>query len=179
MGPVFESSKLVSVNEKKGNSFLLKNKRNKCMSSGPLNKYGPYESNCNQNEKQQHWKWCEDNKLCNHMGQFLSKEYIGVYTEPNGKTEKVFHIKLSSLSKYLDQKWRTTALGQLVDTKDGLCVGVAYNSVDRQHLLIKVKSCDEKDDGQFWSLESATFSTLETQFKKYEVSDKPSNYGNC
>jgi len=75
----------------------------------------------------------------------------------------------------LVQNWRATDLGQLVDIEDGLCLGVAYNSIDRQHLLIQVKACDEKDDGQFWSFESTTVSTLEARFKKLDFSDKPTS----
>ena len=175
MSPVFESSKLVSINEKKGKSFLLKNKRNKCLSWGLLNPHGPHEDDCDSKDKYQHWRWCNDNQLCNHFNKFLSKEYTGIITYPNGKIEKKFRLKLLESSKYVDQNWSTTGLGQLIDIKDGLCLGVAYNSVDLQHLLIKVLSCDEKDDGQFWSFESATFSTPKAQLKKLEFSDKPSN----
>lgn len=121
------------------------------MSSGPLNRYGPYESSCDLNDKTQHWKWCSDNKLCNHLGQFLSKKYIGTSTDPNGKTKKLFSMKLLGFSNNFDQNWRVTASGQLVDGEYGLCLGVEYNSVDRQHLLIGIKSCDEKDSAQFWS----------------------------
>jgi len=109
------------------------------------------------------------------MDQFLSKENIGLSTEQNGKTKKVFLIKLSSSTKHFDQNWRATPLGQLVDIKDGLCVGVGYNSVDRQHLLITVKSCDEEDDGQFWSFESITLSTPEAKSKKSDFSNKPTS----
>jgi len=121
------------------------------MSWGLLNWHGPYEDNCESKDKYQHWKWCEDNKICNNMGQFLSKKYIGDSIESNGKTEKLFRVIISSLSKDLVQNWRATDLGQLLDIEDGLCLGVSYNSVDRQHLLMAVKSCDKQDGAQFWS----------------------------
>jgi len=102
---------------------------------------------------------------------------LGLNTYPNGTTEKGFHIKLldSSSSKDVVQKWSATGLGQLVDIEDGLCLGVSYNSVDRQHLLIDVQSCEEKDDAKFWAFESLTFSKSEAQFKKFDFSDKPTS----
>ena len=120
-----KASEMIPLTRKDGKTYLLKNKRNKCMSCGFLNRRFPYEDNCDPKDKYQHWKWCEDNKICNHMGQFLSKKYIGDSTEPNGKTEKLFHIIISPWSKDLVQNWRATDLGQLVDIKDGLCLGVA------------------------------------------------------
>ncbi len=151
--PTFELSKMVSENKKDEKSYLLKNKRNKCMSSGRLNPYGPYETVCNPKDKDQHWKWCGDGNICNHSGKLLSKTHSSTAPEPNGKIVKIFSIKLLGLdkSKTFNQKWRATNLGQLVDSIDGLCLGIACNSVDRQHFLLAAKTCDEKDDGQFWS----------------------------
>ncbi len=125
------------------------------MSCGILNRRFPYEDTCDPKDKYQHWRWCSDNQLCNCFGKFLSKEYLGLETYPNGTTKKGFHIKLleSSSSEKVVQKWSVTGLGQLIDIEDGLCLGVAYNSVDRHYLLISVRSCDEKDDAQFWSFE--------------------------
>jgi len=166
------------VNEKEGTSFLLKNNRNKCMSSGPLNKYGPYESNCNPNEKEQHWKWCGDKNICNHLGKLLSKKHVGSEGDGNGKRTNIFSINLLDFdtSNFVDQTWRETDMGQLIDIKNGLCLGVAYNSVDRQHLLITVKSCDVKDDGQFWSFDSiltpTSISTSRPQVMGFNFSGK-------
>ena len=173
--PAIEASEMIPLTRKDGKSYLLKNKRNKCMSCGFLNRRFPYEDNCNPKDKYQHWRWCGDNQFCNYLGKFLSKEYLGLDRYPNGTTEKGFHIKILESSKDVVQKWSATGLGQLVDIEDGLCLGVSYNSVDRQHLLIGVQSCEEKDDGQFWSFESLTFSTSEDQFKKFDFSDKPTS----
>lgn len=172
--------------KRKEKVFLLKNKRNKCMSSESANPHGggpnlPYETNCDPNDRYQHWKWCGNNNLCNHFGKFLSKKFGGTTNDENGNTKKRFFIKLMDLatSEYFDQKWRATEVGQLVDSS-GLCLGVEYKSDDSENLRMSVDSCTKKDDGQFWSFASSLVddSTSTSQFLESPNSNTPSKLFN-
>lgn len=180
-GSFVKPLKITQVNKQDGKSYLLVNKRNKCISSGLLNPSGPHESDCYPDEKYHLWKWCDGNKICNHLGKFLSKTFGGTTSDENGNTKNVFFIKLLDLdaSKYVDQKWRATEAGQLVDSS-GLCLGVAYKSEDSQNLLLSVDSCTKKDDGQFWSFSSslAYNSTPTSQFWESPCSNTTSKQFN-
>jgi len=79
----------------------------------------------------------------------------------------------------IDQKWRATDLGQLLDSS-GLCLGVEYKTYDQAKLLFGVDSCNKNDAGQFWSFESvltpATISTLRPKFStEFQFSIKTSS----
>ena len=160
------SSQIQKVNEDDEERYLLKNKRNKCMSSKKLNHDGspwwtptdrPHETECDPKDEYQHWKWCGNQNICNYFGKLLSKEYLGTSGGPNMKEEKLFFISLMGVDEpvdyKIDRKWRLTDVGQLVDSKDGLCLGLAYNNFDRSNakLTLRVDSCDMKEPGQFWS----------------------------
>ena len=116
-GSIVKPLKITQANQKDGKSYLLMNKRNRCISSGLLNPNGPHESDCSPDEKYHLWKWCYGDKICNHLGKFLSKKFEGTTDGENGNKKKLFVIKLLDLdtSEYVDQKWRASEVGQLVD----------------------------------------------------------------
>jgi len=131
-GSVYGFSKTTPVIKNYGTFYLLKNKRNKCASSGLLNPFGPYESDCNANDKNQYWKWCGNKNICNHQNKLLSTIFTGNGLSQNGKEIKKFSIELLMLQKsshVINQEWRLTGLEQLLEIENVLCLGVAFTSI--------------------------------------------------
>lgn len=166
--------------------YLLKNRRNKCMSWGLLHSHGPYESDCDSEDKNQHWKWYGDKRkhICNHLYQCLSSLLTNLRQDKDKKLVKKFDIKLLRLRQFsnANQEWKATDSGQLVEINIGLCLGVAYKSLDEHHLLLTADSCDQKDDGQFWSFESIliphSISTATPPVMGINIPEKPSSIYN-
>lgn len=151
--PFVNATEIVRLNHTDGQSCLLMNKHNKCMSACSITVGPVRQSNCDPNQKGQLWKW-DSGRLCNDCNRcnFISETGSTIKFK-NGKIEstptgfEVFQWPFYDSNKS-GHKWIANGFGQLVSSR-GPCLGVKGDS-NAKEAILSVDSCDKKENGQFW-----------------------------